>query len=184
MKLSSSQLACALFALIFVLAVPASSSNAGVKCDYNKRSLTVKVEISGDDNQGWTYFVGNEEDGPMAGDRLLWAGNYIYNGKNKKYKNGDESGSCDMLQRGVIKCYITLTFNKNDAIELNGFYDPDKMTTWAIVGGTGKYKTAQGEGTVQDLRNSGGRRTKQEVNRDLTNNKYDILWELDILYCA
>jgi allene oxide cyclase len=81
--------------------------------------------------------------GDSAGD-LLTFGNPVFNAANTR-RVGRDQGSCIRISptRGTWQCSYT-TFLENGQITVEGpFYDT-RDSIFAITGGTGAYKTAQG----------------------------------------
>lgn len=98
-----------------------------------------------------SWNVDNDPSGPSGGDLYGSSGNLRRHG----HKLGTYASACTGSSATTAECNATLVFTGGkDRIQIAGLLDFQTLTTgtyFSIVGGTGKYRGARGEGKVTPL---------------------------------
>ena len=89
--------------------------------------------------------------GPTTGDLYVWVDNVFTADGSQKL--GQAVGRCNLIDpaAGSFGCTTVGVFNNGSTITMEGilYNVPDKQSVFAVTGGTGDYRSAAGEGTVE-----------------------------------
>ena len=91
--------------------------------------------------------------GPSAADVIVFHDQLLQDGRNV----GDEVGSCVVVESsGLANCTGVVQLKDRGTITFAFANTPDPSKTLAITGGSGQFRTVQGDGHVQESGNGTG----------------------------
>jgi len=91
------------------------------------------------------FYVDNDPSGNSGGDLFGSTGDLQHAGR----KVGTLSSACTAASQTHAQCQVTFIWNTGDRIQLAGdILVSDSQNRIAIIGGTGRYKTARGDATL------------------------------------
>jgi hypothetical protein len=137
-------------ALVAVVATTAAvwgwvGASASTKSSH-RQERTVRLVV------GDGYFVDNDPSGQSGGDLFGASGKLRHRG----HKVGKFSNACTLSPPVGGQCQVTLIWDYRDRIQLAGnFRLQAEHNRLAIVGGTGKFRRAQGVATIQAANDQG-----------------------------
>ena len=122
-------------------ATPDAAGNDGVSGSGDDVTLRFDVETS-----PFSY-TDLGEPGPSAADVIVFLDTLLRNGRQV----GHEVGSCVVVEpSGLSNCSAVLTLDGQGTITYAFENAPPPEKTLAITGGSGKYRTAHGDGTFTE----------------------------------
>jgi hypothetical protein len=109
------------------------------------------------------FYVDNDPSGQSGGDLFGSTGKLTNNGR----KVGTFSSTCTASAANLGECNATLVWNSGERLQLAGLIDIlEVKNQLSIVGGTGKYKNARGDGTLTRVDEQGQvQRIKLRIRR-------------------
>lgn len=137
-KLGALAAAIALLGLTISIISPASSDTR-----YHHRTLHLAEKLSDDRDE----FVDVGESGESVGDYFVINRDPLFNASRTE-KVGESSGHCMFVDRAA-ECDVTFKL-RGGLITVEGLFEFQESSRFAVTGGTGAYKTAHGTLTITE----------------------------------